>query len=146
MQLGIAGKIGTYPNIASNRRGNLTAAWAAEGRIMKIVQYDGQKWGQTVSLGNTKNMVPKPYIAMDDKGRTTVAWSVVENIKGSDWTKWSWSAQFTHHDGSSWSEPVQLCNQCRQARIAGDNKGNVVAIWASLNGSLQSTRGYDQVK
>lgn len=145
-QLGIAGKIGTYPNIASNRRGKLTAAWAAEGRIMKIVQYDGQKWGSTMSLGNTKNMVPKPYIAMDDKGRATVVWSVVENIKGSDWTKWSWSAQFTHHDGSSWSEPVQLCNQCRQARIAGDTKGNVLAIWASLNGALQSTRGYDQPK
>lgn len=143
-KVGFAGRTGTYPNIKSNRKGMFTVAWAAEGHVVKIVRYDGRVWSQVVTLGNTRNMVPRPEVAIDDKGNSTVVWAVVQFAGDpTDYRSWLWSNQATHYHGEGWSDPILLCNQCLRARISGDNKGNVLAIWASQSGSLQSKRGYE---
>ena len=140
-KVGFAGRTGTYPSIASNSKGMITIAWAAEGEVVKIIHYDGQVWGETVSLGDTQNIVPRPEVAIDDNGNATVLWSVLKITEDSDWTKWLWSTQATRYSGNTWSSPIQLCSQCINANIAGDSKGNVLAIWASMDGLIQSKRG-----
>ena len=140
-KVGFAGRTGTYPSIASNSKGMLTIAWAAEGHVVKIKRYDGKAWGETASLGDTQNIVPRPVVAMDDNGNAAVLWSALKITGGSDWTKWLWSTQATHYFGKTWSNPINLCSQCINADIAGDRKGNVLAIWASMDGLIQSRRG-----
>ncbi|QBX57588.1 PKD domain-containing protein [Nocardioides seonyuensis] len=119
----------SWPELASNTRGDLAVAWSQGGTIRVRLRPAGAAWGPEITVSDAD--ARWPVIGLDDAGRVTVGW---RQVTGAGTSLHTSTGPITSTSRAAWTAPDQLIAPQHMARlgsIAVGPEGHVVAAAVS---------------
>jgi hypothetical protein len=114
----------TWQQVDMNARGDTMAVWSTntDGYAQAVWRPAGRPWGEAVTVSDPTHFTQEAYVAVDDKGRSTMIWRDTESFSGVITAR-------TRSAAGTWDTATPLSDESAfHARIA-EEAGNTAVTW-----------------
>lgn len=121
----------TYPQVAVDANGNVTAVWYRYFHIWSNRYVAGAGWGTAIQLENNAYNASVPQLAVHAGGNVTVVW---QQYDGNQFSIWSSRYEAGIGWGTAGLIETDDAAGCYSPKLAVDPGGNVTAAWMRWDG------------